>query len=144
MKRKNSIRRSGFTLIEVVVVIVILLTLATIATPLYMNYLQDANKKAAVVGMNNLNVPISTFRIDMGRYPTEIEELVNSPSDDEDNKWSGPYLEKVPKDPWGSEYKINVPGDEDYEYDIVCFGPDKEEGTDDDIVEHGNRSGAKN
>jgi general secretion pathway protein G len=54
------------------------------------------------------------------------------------SNWDGPYLktETLPKDPWGNSYsyefppthnKINVP-------DIWSFGPDGQEGTDDDIV----------
>ena len=134
MKRKTKIRRSAFTLIEVVVVIVILVTLASIATPLYMNYLKDANKKAAKMGISNLKNAVEGFRMHVGRYPETLQDLVTRPEYDEENKWSGPYMEKVPRDPWGNEYEYNCPGDNDREYEIICFGPDGEKGTDDDIT----------
>ena len=108
MKRKSRVRRSAFTLIEVVVVIVILVTLASIATPLYMNYLKKANRDAAKVGVSNLKSAIETFRVHMSRYPETLQELIVKPEDDEN--WSGPYLEKVPKDPWGNEYVYTSPG----------------------------------
>jgi general secretion pathway protein G len=54
------------------------------------------------------------------------------------SSWDGPYLntETLPKDPWGNSFvyeypathnKMNVP-------DIWSFGPDGQEGTEDDIV----------
>lgn len=54
------------------------------------------------------------------------------------NKWDGPYLTStsVPKDPWGHEYQYEYPpthGKGDYP-DVWSFGPDGEDGTDDDIV----------
>ena len=45
--KKQNLRRHSFTLIEVVIVIVILVTLASIATPMYMNYVKNANIGAA-------------------------------------------------------------------------------------------------
>ena len=126
MKRKSRVRRSAFTLIEVVVVIVILVTLASIATPLYMNYLKKANRDAAKVGVSNLKSAIETFRVHMSRYPETLQELIVKPEDDEN--WSGPYLEKVPKDPWGNEYVYTSPGENDRPYDIVCYGADGQPG----------------
>jgi len=132
MKRKTKIRRSAFTLIEVVVVIVILVTLASIATPLYMNYLKDANLRAARIGIENLKQTVQMFKMHVGRYPESLEELITRP--DEADNWSGPYLEKLPKDPWGNEYKYeSQPEDENQPYVILSFGPDGLEGTDDDI-----------
>ena len=135
MKRKSKIRRSAFTLIEVVVVIVILVTLASIATPLYMNYAKDAKKKAAKVEIESLKSAIQGFRMHVGRYPETLSELVEKPEDEEEAKnWSGPYLERLPTDPWGREYEYNCPGDNEREYEIISFGPDGEKGTEDDIT----------
>ena len=41
---------------------------------------------------------MDTFRLDMRRYPKELDELVKKPSDDKN--WDGPYLKKdLPTDP---------------------------------------------
>jgi len=52
--------------------------------------------------------------------------------------WDGPYVnqETIPKDPWGNEYQYEYPpthGSGDYP-DIWSYGPDGEDGTEDDIV----------
>lgn len=45
------------------------------------------------------------------------------------------YLEtrEVPLDPWGKEYIYKQPGDNERDFDIISRGPDKQEGTSDDI-----------
>ena len=53
------------------------------------------------------------------------------------SSWDGPYLKtNVPKDPWGNAYAYEYPstkGSGDMP-DIWSFGPDGQEGTDDDVV----------
>jgi general secretion pathway protein G len=69
---------------------------------------------------------------------TETTESGDQSSGGTASNWDGPYLktDTLPKDPWGNGYsyeyppthnKMNVP-------DIWSFGPDGQEGTDDDIV----------
>ena len=131
MKKRKSYRRFGFTLIEVVVVIVILVTLASIATPLYMNNLKKAKRDAAKVDINNLKQQVELFRAHVGRCPEEWQELITRPEENED--WSGPYLEKEPVDPWGKKYIYRRTEDENHDYEIISCGPDGNEGTEDDI-----------
>jgi general secretion pathway protein G len=41
---------------------------------------------------------------------------------------------KIPLDPWDSEYKFASPGKHNSEsFDVWSVGPDKQDGTDDDI-----------
>jgi general secretion pathway protein G len=54
------------------------------------------------------------------------------------DRWDGPYLNSqlIPKDPWGNVYQYEYPpqrGQGDYP-DIWSFGPDGEDGTEDDVV----------
>ena len=86
----------------------------------------------------------------MKRYPSEEEGLVvlwnreELEDDDDSSKWGGPYLkEGNPNDVWGSEWIYRNPSEvEGVAYDIVSIGPDKEEGTDDDISSNDGRVGA--
>ena len=41
----------------------------------------------------------------------------------------GGYVERLPKDPWGNEYKYSSPGTKGA-YDIVSYGADGKEGGD--------------
>ena len=117
--------RRSFTLIEIVVVIVILVTLAGVATPMYMNHLKKANVGAAKTQINLLEDALSSYRLDVGTYPSDLQGLVQNI--DESEKWDGPYIKKIPMDPWGTPYYYAFPG-EHGEYDLVSFGGDKQEG----------------
>jgi type II secretion system protein G len=88
---------------------------------------------------------LSMFKLHMGRYPTDDEGLPalwnKDVLEDEEEavNWKGPYLENPsPRDRWGSEWVYRAEGEIRGEafYDIVSLGPDKEEGTDDDITNH--------
>ena len=129
MRKKNNIRRSAFTLIEVVVVIVILVTLASIATPIYMNYIKKANVGAAKTQMKMLEDALTGYRLDIGSFPTAdagLPALVENVDNNE--KWDGPYIKPaVPKDPWGNDYVYVIPG-EHGEYDLTSYGSDGQPG----------------
>ena len=60
-------------------------------------------------------------------YPADLEDLV---ADDEPGLFGG-YLDEVPTDPWGEAYLYRL---EENGCVILSKGPDREEGTDDDIV----------
>ena len=127
MKNRKSYRRSGFTLIEVVVVIVILITLASVATPLYMNHIKTAKVGTAKTQIKNFEQALTDYKLAVGEYPETLQGLVENVDNNE--KWSGPYLRPavVPKDPWGNEYIYTSPG-EHGEYDLSCYGADGEPG----------------
>ncbi len=73
------------------------------------------------------------------RVETNIDsENGNGNESSSGTKWDGPYLSStsVPKDPWGHAYQYEYPpthGKGDFP-DIWSYGPDGEDGTDDDIV----------
>ncbi len=139
-KRVNR-RQGGFTLLEVLLVVVILGMLAALVVPNFMGTQVAQEKKIAqqlVASGGALATQIDLFRMNMGRYPESLKELVEVPQDEEAKKKYGnePYI-KDPnslKDPWGNELQYKCPGDVHKDsYDIYSFGPDGKEGTDDDI-----------
>ena len=62
-----------------------------------------------------------------------LSALIEQPTDV--TSWHGPYIKRgVPKDPWGSPYVYKQPGEHNASgYDLYSFGPDKQDGSDDDI-----------
>lgn len=128
-KMEKKMRKSGFTLIEVVVVIIILVTLASIATPLYLNYVKKANVGAARTQIRLLDDALTGYRLDVGTYPDStvgLRALVENV--DQNAKWNGPYSQpSVPKDPWGNDYIYLFPG-EHREYDLMSYGADGQPG----------------
>ena len=141
-KNKHSRRRrTGFTLIEVLLVIGILVVLGTVSVVVYSRVREGANKDMAGIMVNDTAQAVEMFYAHMNRYPGEdgLKELLEKPSDEKEaKKWRGPYIERIPVDPWGGELKyekIEVTDDQTTAkpYHIWSTGPDKEDGTDDDI-----------
>jgi len=100
--RKKRDTQSGFTLIEIMVVVVILGLLASLVAPAIWKRLTSAQEKTAVAQMSSIHGALDLYRLDVGRYPNALDELIQGSGDN----WDGPYLEdgQLPKDPWGNDY----------------------------------------
>ncbi len=136
--RRPARRRRAFTLIEVLLVLVILVVLASIAGTNYARVQKSANINAAKTQIGALDTPLETYRLDVGDYPSAddgLEALRTKPSDAPEGKWNGSYLRKqIPPDPWGEEYQYEYPGTHNEDMpDIWSMGPDRANGTDDDV-----------
>jgi general secretion pathway protein G len=137
----NSIRRSrGFTLIEVMVVIVIIAILAALIVPKVMSRPDEARVTAARQDIGAIVQALKLYKLDNMRYPTTeqgLQALVKKPAVAPiPENWKGNgYLEKLPKDPWGTPYQYLQPGLHG-EIDVMSFGANREaggEGNDADI-----------
>jgi general secretion pathway protein G len=138
MKTKKQRRRvTPFTLIEVVVVIVILVMLAGIATPLYMKNIKKSRIGTAQTQIRLLEDALQSYKLDVGHYPSSLDCLMENV--DQEEKWEGPYMKKVPKDPWGYEYQYLPDGDHNQgEFDLCSFGADGQEGGEDENADLNN------
>ena len=126
----------GFTLIELLLVLVILATLAAIVVPKFTKRSKQAKVTAAATDISGIELALDAFEVDCGRFPTTEEgvgALIEQPTDTSD--WMGPYIKRgVPSDPWGKPYVYRQPGRHNASgYDLHSFGPDGEDGGDDDI-----------
>lgn len=115
----------GFTLIELLVVMIIIGLLASLVGPRLFGKVDKAKQQTAQAQIELLSTALGSFRLDIGRFPTEEEGLnglVERSSDLE--RWDGPYLSKdIPKDPWGNDYIYKCPG-EHGPYDLMSYGMD--------------------
>ena len=128
-KEKKMLRQRGFTLVEIMIVVVILGLLVGLVGPKIFKQFEKAERGTAKAQIEMLGTACDTFRLDMRRYPKDLEELVRKPSDDKN--WEGPYLKKeLPKDPWDRPYIYKCPGDEGRDYDIMSYGADGQPGGD--------------
>ena len=126
------------TLIEIMVVITILGLIATIVTVNVMGRLEKARHDTTVTQIMSVEQALEQYRLDNGGYPTTeqgLQSLVTAPSFGKTASRfpSEGYLKKVPKDAWGEEFLYSSPGVNGHPVEIVSRGPDKTEGTDDDI-----------
>ena len=128
----KKLQKKRFTLIEVVIVIVILVTLASIATPMYLNYISNANIGAAKSQVKLLADALTGYKTDNKDFPSEesgLQALVENVDDLE--TWRGPYLQgSLPKDPWGNEYVYRCPGEDNRPFEVISYGADGEIGGD--------------
>lgn len=126
-------RDSGFTLIELLVVVIIIGLLASLVAPKFFGKLGTSRQKTAKAQIELFGAALDEFRLDNGRYPNTEEGLLALRDKPEGlENWAGPYLPKaIPKDPWGHEYVYIFPG-EHYDYDLICYGRDGEEGGEDE------------
>lgn len=120
--------RAGFTLIEIMVVIIILGLLAGLVIPRLVGRTEEAKRTQVKLQIRNLEQALKLFKLDNGFYPSTeqgIQALVTKPEIGRipPNYRSDGYLDRVPKDPWGSEYTYISPG-EHGDYDIIAYGAD--------------------
>lgn len=81
-------RRSGFTIVELLVVMAIIALLMSIAVPRYFHSTDKAREAVLKQNLLQMRDAIDKFYGDRGRYPASLEDLV-------DRK----YLRRIPPDP---------------------------------------------
>jgi len=84
---------------------------------------------------------LAAYKFAIGTYPTTkqgLKALLQRPKGmAKPENWKGPYLQDEDDmiDTWGNEMKYTFPGKtHEGQYDVLSFGPDGQEGTDDDIL----------
>ncbi len=131
----------GFTLIEVLVVVVILAILAAVVMPNVLERPGQARQAAAHQDVQSIMTALGMYKLDNMAYPDSaqgLEALVQRPSNlPEGAHWNGPYLDQVPKDPWGRPYLYLNPGVHG-KVDVYTLGSDGRKGGEDEAADIGN------
>jgi general secretion pathway protein G len=137
-----TLRQSGFTLIEIMVVVVILGILAAIVAPNVISRIDDASINRAKQDIRGIESALKLYYMDNSRYPTTdqgLEALITRPNDPTLRNWRGPYLDKLPRDPWNNTYLYLYPG-RNSEFDVFTHGADGQPGGEGINAEIGNWS----
>jgi general secretion pathway protein G len=128
----------GFTLMEMILVLAIISVLVGLGVFAMTNVLGDAEAGKALADIRTMETNLIRFKTMAGRYPTQsegFESFYTKPTGSPPVRmWRKIMDEKGIYDPWNEKYQYRYPGKRNASgYDIFSKGPDKQEGTDDDI-----------
>lgn len=137
--------RRGFTLLEVLLVIAIVVALGAIVGFALVGRRQESQVGLAQIDMNTLKQGLKAFYLKFDRYPTDEEGLralwdKSAITDEaEAGKWTAFLESPIANDRWGTPwgYRQQSQSGDTSKYDLWSNGPDKQEGTADDIKSGG-------
>jgi general secretion pathway protein G len=132
----------GFTLIEIMVVVVIIGILAALIVPKIISRPDEARITAAKQDVGALSQSLKLYKLDNLAYPSTdqgMQALVVKPTSPPipPNWKPGGYIERLPKDPWGHDYRYLNPG-QHREIDVYSLGADGEPGGEGNNADIGN------
>lgn len=110
----------GFTLVELMVVIVIIGLLATIVVINVMPATDKAAATKARADIATLEQGVELYRLNRLQYPSGGEGLQAVVREG--------YVKRLPKDPWGNDYRYSAPGRDGRPFEIMSYGADGREG----------------
>jgi general secretion pathway protein G len=115
---------AGFTLLEIMIVLALIGLIAAGVGVAVFNTFKKGQLKVAKNSVVEVSNAIQQYMIENNNEcPRGMEDLVAKRN-----------LKKAAKDPWGKEFIIKCPGQNDTDgADVISSGPDKQEGTPDDI-----------
>ncbi len=129
-RRRNHAAARGMSLLEIMVVITLIGLVAAAVSVAVMNQLEKGEMDTARNQAFEIGKSIELFKLQQGGYPTTAQGLSVLASPPRGK----PLMERVPQDPWGEEYIYVIPGQKNpNKFDVRSKGPDKAEGTEDDI-----------
>ncbi len=115
----------GMTLIEIMIVLAIISMMMMGVSVMAIGMLEKAKVKNTKITMKTIEQALVHYQVDNSSdpCPRTLNDL-----------FSQKYINKDPKDEWGSTFSFKCPGDHNSDgADLISRGKDKQEGTADDI-----------
>lgn len=120
-------KRSGFTLIEIVIALAIVGIMATVGMAA-LRYRDKAKIMKTKNDLQGLKLSMDSYNTDVGTYPVTLQDLIVRPTDQKIVKrWEGPYLDKEMEDGWKRSYVYQLsPRGSQHPYELYSWGPNGE------------------
>lgn len=114
-------RQRGMSLIEIIIVIVLIGGVLAVVGSRVLGGRDRANVGLTNTQLVTLADKVEQFRMDTGRLPDSLDQLVNGGGTP---NWLGPYAKAEElKDPWGTPIEFRRPGTNG-PYELVSLGAD--------------------
>lgn len=102
---------------------------------------KQARVSATKIEMSgNIKTALGQFEVNVGRFPTTAEglkALVECPPTAPAKSWQDPYMETIPRDAWGTEFRYVFPSTRPgLDFELTSAGPDRRFGTRDDLANY--------
>lgn len=79
----------------------------------------------------SIKMAVDQYKLDCGAYPAPAAGLRSLVANPRVARWNGPYLKRLPTDPWGQDFRYSL---DDGKPEIRSAGPDMKFGTPDDFT----------
>ena len=141
----KSLRRDGFTLLEIMVVVLIIGLLMTVLATNLFKRLGGAQADIARLQVTKLSQQLELYKLDNGTYPSAdqgLEALVHEPTGEPRPRRypAGGYVSsKDLEDPWHNPFKYDRPGKNNAQsFDLYSYGGDGQPGGEGENADIGN------
>jgi general secretion pathway protein G len=124
--RRRIQQNKAFTLVELMVVVAIIGILATVVVVNVVGQTVEAKRAKVKADFASIKTAIRMYKIDTGRYPRQIEDLIGQ----DQRTGKGPWIEEMAQDPWGNDYVYEYRSGSQYQ--LVSYGGDGQPGGDEE------------
>ncbi|MEE2908459.1 MAG: type II secretion system protein GspG [Planctomycetota bacterium] len=125
-QHRTRITRRGFTLVEVIVMVTIVAILGAVVATTMIQQGAEGKAQAAKIGANRIRSAINQYLLDKGysRPGNDFDPEVLTLREEDGGGRNGPYLNSTDHlyDPWENLYVVVVPGEKNFDFDVVSYG----------------------
>jgi general secretion pathway protein G len=96
-------KRSAFTLVELLIVVIILGILAAVVIPQFTDASDDARLSSLTTNLQTIRGQIELFKIQHGAYPTNANFATDMTTE---ASGYGPYMQSIPNNPFNNKNDV--------------------------------------